>query len=121
MSRQPAPRNIQNYSRLHSEAWRNYISKISPITSPKYIWRMIRNIKGFNSKKKSLLLKYDNLFHDLQERSEILVEYFQSIMTSVPNDYNVEDKRFIGRISLAFLEEDKNQILSLINKMKIPC
>ena len=50
------------------------------------------------------------MIHDLQDRSEILVEYFQYIMTSVPDEYDVKYIRFMDRISLAFLEEDNNHI-----------
>ncbi|CAL4134526.1 unnamed protein product, partial [Meganyctiphanes norvegica] len=120
MKRQPTPQNIQNYRRLHAAArkihklakrtaWRNYISRISPKTKPKDIWRTIRNFKGLKNTNRSNLLHNKTVIHNTQEKSELLVKYFQSTMhkQNIFN-YTHEHIQLIDRTANSFHNETYN-------------
>ena len=121
MKRQPTPQNIQNYRRLHAAArkihklakrtaWRNYISSINPKTKPKDIWRIIRNFKGLKNSKRSNILHNNTTVHNIQEKSELLVKYFQSTMYSQNIlNYTHEHIQIIDRAANNFHNEIYNQ------------
>ena len=121
MRRQPTPQNIQNYRRLHAAArkihklakrtaWRSYISKINPKTTSREIWRIIRNFKGLKNYKRSNLLHNNTTIHTIQEKSNILVKYYQSTMTK-PNTLSItpEELRNLDHTANNFKDEAYNQ------------
>ena len=120
IKRQPTPQNIQNYRRLHAAArkihklakrtaWRNYISKISPKTKPKEIWRIIRNFKGLKNTKRSSILHYNTVIHNIQEKSEIFVRNYQQTMHRQIINYPHEHIQLIDRTANSHHNETYNQ------------
>ena len=121
MRRQPTPQNIQNYRRLHAAAkkihklakrtaWRNYISKIYPKAKPKDIWRIIKNIKGIKTTKRSHIIHNNRIIHDIKIKAELFVNYLQGTMNKQNNyNYTHEDIQLIDNTANNFQNEIYNQ------------
>ena len=120
MVKQGTPANVLNYRKLSAAArkihkmakrlaWRKYVSQITPKTSSKDIWNIIRNFKGYSPRTLSPLLKNGILTFNTEAKCNILGEHFQSNMFRQNRPkYSEEDILFIDGVAKGMKGEDYN-------------
>ena len=88
MQRNKTQQNILSYRRLNAAAkkvhklakrlaWKKYVNKITADTTTKEVWQMIKHFGGRRKFTRSPLLQNNNLIHNIQQKSEILVLHYQ--------------------------------------------
>ena len=120
MIKEGTPANVLNYRKLTAAArkihkmakrlaWRKYVSQITPKTSSKDIWNIIRNFRGYSPRTLSPLKKNGSLTFNTEEKCNILGETFQSNMfrRTFPK-YSREDISLIDSAAKGMEDEDYN-------------
>ena len=125
MERYPSRPNIMNYRRLTAAAikvhklakrlaWRKYVSRITPKTSSKEIWGIIRSFKGLQKVNNSPLLVNNALIFDTQDKSNIIAKHLQSCMyRREAYNYLHEDIQLIDRTANGMQDEAYNSRFTL--------